>query len=191
MSDKPSFRSPPLIGVFAVLVFLVVLLSREASLKEDLPVFLVAESGIAFIELEGEGVQAGVYQLNDGITLQGVIKMTVYPPTPVVAADEGSWGLPVQNGEHLELRRKDHGIAIVQRGWMSASHRMALAIPLHPDRMSLLDWQSLPGISETLAERIEADRHKNGDFLNLEALLRVKGIGRKRIESWKTFFIEA
>ncbi|MCP3177174.1 helix-hairpin-helix domain-containing protein [Desulfuromonas sp. KJ2020] len=54
--------------------------------------------------------------------------------------------------------------------------------------MSLADWTVLPGVGPKLAERIEKDRQKNGDFGSLEALQRVKGIGPKRINSWKFFF---
>jgi competence protein ComEA len=50
------------------------------------------------------------------------------------------------------------------------------------------DWQALPGIGPKLAERIEVDRQKNGEFASLEDLKRVSGIGKKRIEAWRIFF---
>lgn len=71
---------------------------------------------------------------------------------------------------------------------MPASQRIVLGIPLHPDSMVGDDWQALPGIGPKLAERIEADRQKNGEFASLEDLKRVSGIGKKRIEAWRIFF---
>jgi competence protein ComEA len=66
-----------------------------------------------------------------------------------------------------------------------------MAIPLHPDRMNINDWTFLPGIGAALAERIENDRQENGDFGSLDALIRVKGIGKKRISNWIEFFGDA
>ncbi|MEX0702525.1 MAG: helix-hairpin-helix domain-containing protein [Planctomycetales bacterium] len=45
-----------------------------------------------------------------------------------------------------------------------------------------LDWAQLPGIGETLAERIVADRETNGHFATIDDLRRVKGIGPKTID---------
>jgi len=76
----------------------------------------------------------------------------------------------------------------LRRGYMSAEARMLLGIPLHPERMSRDDWQALPGIGEKLAEAIERDRQKNGDFGSLAALRRVKGGGPGRLKSWEKYF---
>ncbi|PLY02817.1 MAG: hypothetical protein C0624_07750 [Desulfuromonas sp.] len=72
--------------------------------------------------------------------------------------------------------------------WLPASQRMALQIPLHPDRMSCEDWQALPGIGPYLAAAIEENRQQNGDFATVESLLRVKGIGEKRLAAFFDYF---
>ncbi len=41
---------------------------------------------------------------------------------------------------------------------------------------------TLPGIGETLAARIVADREKNGPFTSVEELTRVEGVGEKKLE---------
>lgn len=76
----------------------------------------------------------------------------------------------------------------IKRGFMSAGQRMTLGVRLHPDRMSLRDWQALPGIGPKLAERIEEDRQKNGDFGVWSEVRRVKGIGPRRIEALEKYF---
>lgn len=45
----------------------------------------------------------------------------------------------------------------------------------------------LPGIGETIARRIVADREKNGRFGKVEALSRVRGIGRKKLEQIRPY----
>lgn len=65
---------------------------------------------------------------------------------------------------------------------------MAMGISLNPDRMSRADWTALPGVGPTLAERIENERQKNGEFGSLDALNRVLGIGKKRLDLWRKFF---
>jgi len=189
MWAKPVFQTPPALIVLALLLFLGVLLGREASTTEDLPVFLPLERGVVYVELSGDGMVSGEYQFSDGSTILDVIKLTEPLPAEIFTTDP-AWSRPLQNGESLRIVRKDHKIMILQQGWMTASHRIALAIPLHPDRMSREDWKALPGIGDVLAERIENDRQKSGDYGRLKDLTRVKGIGEKRINSWEYFFDE-
>jgi len=189
MWAKPVFQTPPALTALALLLFLGVLLGREASTTEDLPVFLPLERGVVYVELSGDGMVTGRYQFSDGSTVFDVIKLTEPSPAKILATDP-AWSRSLQNGESLKILRKDHKITILQQGWMTASHRMALAIPLHPDRMSREDWKALPGIGDVLAERIENNRQKSGDYGRLKALQRVKGIGEKRIDGWKDFFGE-
>ena len=156
---------------------------------EDLPAFLPLERGIVHVELIGDGLVPGVYQFYDGSALRDVIKLTDALSAENLTIDF-DWLQPLRGGESFKLVRKGQKIKLLQRSWMSASHRMALGIPLHPDRMSRTDWKALPGVGEVLAERIENNRHKNGDFGSLEALIRVKGIGKKRVDRWEKFFGE-
>lgn len=181
-------QAPPALAVLALLIFLGALLSREVSTVEALPAFLPLERGIVHVELIGDGFVPGVYQFNDGLTPKDVIKLTD-PFLVENLAIDSDWSQPLRSGESLRfLIKKAQKITVLQRSWMPASHRMALAIPLQPDRMSRRDWKALPGIGDSLAERIENDRQKNGDFGSLEALTRVKGVGEKRVNRWKEFF---
>ena len=180
-------KTPPALGVLAVLVFLGALLGREASISEDLPVFFSQQADILHVELTGDDLIPGLYQFCDGLTPYDVIKLTTALSVDSFRADP-EWSQPLRNGERLRIVKKDQKIALLQREWMSANHRMAMGIPLHPDRMSSDDWTALPGIGVGLAERIEVDRQKNGECGSFDALLRVKGIGKKRLDSWKEFF---
>jgi len=188
-NSRALCQVPPAPIVLAVSVYLAVLLWWCPSVTENLPFFLSSESNHLHCELSGPGLSPGVYQLNDGLPILGVMKLTGFPSDnlPLTA---GSYLKPALNGARYVLVKKDQKIEIVQRGWMSAGKRIALGIALHPDQMSRSDWAVLPGIGKKLAERIHTDRQKNGDFGSLDALKRVNGIGPGRIASWKYFFKE-
>ena len=163
-------------------------MSREASTTEALPAFLPLDQGVVYVELIGDGLVSGVHQFNDGLTPRDVIKLT----DPLLAdnlAIDSDWLQPMRSGESFSLLiKKGQKITLLQRSWMSASHRMALAIPLHPDRMSRRDWKALPGIGDSLAERIENNRQKNGDFGSFPELQRIKGVGVRKMAVWREFF---
>jgi len=187
MPIKPSLQAPPVLIVLAVLIVLGVFLSREASLTEGLPAFLPYEQSFVAVELAGVGLVPGVYQFYDGLTPRDVIKLTG-PWLGENLTKDPTWSRPLRSGESLRFVKKGRQIEILQQGWMPASHRLAMAIPLHPDRMSTQDWTVLPGIGPALAERIENDRQKNGEYGALNALMRVSGVGTKRVSRWMQFF---
>lgn len=154
--------------------------------RENPPAVVVSATGIRV--MLGEGfVNAGVYQFSDAVTPASVIKMTE-TFAPVQMSDGELWLRPLMAGERLDLVNETPQGEVLQRGYMSAEARMLLGIPLHPDRMSRDDWQALPGIGEKLAEAIESDRQKNGEFGSLSGLRRVRGIGPGRLKSWEKYF---
>jgi competence ComEA-like helix-hairpin-helix protein len=49
------------------------------------------------------------------------------------------------------------------------------------------EWTQLPGIGDTLAQRIVADRQAYGPFRTIDDLTRVKGIGEKTLEKLRPY----
>ena len=186
LNNFQKIRPTPLL-LGSVVSFLVLLIYNRAipDNQENLPVFYVFNEKKSHVELTIDGIVDGVYQINDGSTLCDVIKLTNYS----FADTSPSCDISLVNGQRYFFKKKARRIELVEKGWMSAGRRMALAVPLHPDRMTLADWQSLPGIGEKLAVRIETDRQKNGEFGSLENLVRVKGIGQKGLDKWRNFFV--
>lgn len=180
-------QAPPTLFVLAVFAFLLLLLGRESFFNEDLPAFLPLKNNFVRIELSGELVSPGVYQINDALAYEGVINLAGVKVSQEML-HSSKWNSPLQDGEGVEIVENDLKNRTFNRGWMSASHRVSMGIPLHPDRMGYDDWQFLPGIGEAMASRIELDRQKNGDFVSLQGLVRVKGVGLKSIEKWQIFF---
>jgi competence protein ComEA len=174
--------------VTLLLLGLIVAYGREFFLdREEPPAFSVEKrQGIAV--LLGEGFPgAGVHQFSDGVTAQGVIKMTGLKIRSELLGNP-RLTLPLADGEALNVAVKDREVIEIKASYMPAAQRMALRIPLHPDRMSAEDWEALAGIGPGLAKAIEMERQQNGDFGSLAGLQRVKGIGSKRLAAWENFF---
>jgi competence protein ComEA len=173
--------------VLLLLAFLGYDIGRHVLSKQDVPAFFVEHSPAVKVVLEGNWPQAGVYQISDDSSTLGVINMT---GLSVAASlyDKLQQQPLLESGERLVLRVVDGTVVDYSRGWMSAAQRVVLNIPLHPDRMTVSDWEYLPGVGERLAAVIVEDRQNNGDFGRFERLRRVKGIGPGRINRWKSFF---
>jgi len=176
--------------VTLLLLWLALLCGREFFLQGEGPPAFFLEKRLGVAVLLGEGFpRPGVHQFYDAVTPMGVMEMTglvlgaEFEPDPGLAR-------PLCDGEALDVVFLEGQVAEIKRFWMPAPQRLALGIPLHPDRMSREDWESLPGIGPRLAQAIEDERQRNGDFGSLEGVQRVKGIGEKRIAGWQNFFSE-
>jgi competence protein ComEA len=156
----------------------------------DPPAFLMEPVGSGWVEL-GQGFDpAGFRQYFGDLGPGGIINLTQGNLIDPEVLENPDWIRPFENGERLDIRLNGGKIAGFHRSWMTAWSRITLAIPLNPDRMMRDDWPALPGIGKKIAERIELDRQKNGDFGNLRALQRVSGIGPKRIAAWEGYFYD-
>lgn len=157
--------------------------------REELPAVLRLQphrTTVALLDYDGS---YGIYQFSDGSKITDVIKLTEKNPAVNLLLKAGDDQLII-TGEFIKLSNLAGNYLQVEHSWLSARQRMLLQIPLHPDRMTVHDWEQLPGIGPKLAQAIEFDRQKNGDFDELFALQRVNGIGPKKLEAWKEYFVE-
>jgi competence protein ComEA len=176
-----------LLLVILLLFFYSFSLSRMVHHHDEPPAFFVENPREITIEL-GEGFSApGIHQFSDGSLLETVIQLTSVP-REMIDVGKLSMQTPLRSGWRFDLFEKRLGKQVLGLSWMRAAKRIAVGIPLHPDCMSLQDWEDLPGIGPRLAEKIEANRQNNGDFYSLNTLQRVKGIGEKRVSSWRAVF---
>lgn len=180
---------PPLL--FGVVVFAAValLLGRGVLPPQEPPAFSLQES-VGTRVLLGEGfTNRGVHQFLDGNTVDGVKGLTGLAIIPAVGAAGAGSGAGLVDGMALTIGETGETQGEIKQGWMPARQRVALGIPLHPDRMSREDWVTLPGVGEKLADEIESDRQNYGDFGRFEALERVKGIGPAKLKALRPFFV--
>ncbi len=82
----------------------------------------------------------------------------------------GGWGMHPIELERLPARKYDFRIDINSSSWV--------------------EWTQVEGIGEATAQKIIADREANGPFRNVNDLLRVKGIGPKKLEMMRPFLRE-
>lgn len=59
--------------------------------------------------------------------------------------------------------------------------------PLDLNRANFEELLTLPGIGPTIAQRIISYRYEKGNFKKLEELLKIKGIGKKKLEKLKPY----
>ncbi len=64
---------------------------------------------------------------------------------------------------------------------LEGDERLALGLPLDPNVASARQLAFVPGLSRALAKAVVADRESRGPFLRLDDLVRVRGIGPKRL----------
>ncbi len=82
----------------------------------------------------------------------------------------GGWGMQPIELERLPERQYDFRIDINSASWV--------------------EWTQIEGIGEVTAQKIIEDRQNNGPFRSVNDLLRVKGIGPKKLEMMRPFLRE-
>jgi len=70
---------------------------------------------------------------------------------------------------------------------LSGDERLLLGLPLDPNRASARELGFLPGLSAGLAAEVVLEREQGGAFRSLDDLLRVRGIGPRRLARARPF----
>ncbi|HEX9051100.1 MAG TPA: helix-hairpin-helix domain-containing protein [Anaeromyxobacter sp.] len=95
------------------------------------------------------------------------------PPAPRACAPEGR-GTPPR---HWLGCAADPGTPRA----LADDERIVLGLPLDPNRAGARALAFVPGLSRRLGEEIVADREANGPYGDVAELVRVRGIGPKRL----------
>ncbi|MBM4277533.1 MAG: hypothetical protein FJ130_06550 [Deltaproteobacteria bacterium] len=167
------------------------------------------------IEVLGEVRKPGVYIFQHSPTLKEAIEKadglkepaSVDPESSSIVLETGTLLTIVQESPYqnipspLEgegkgeggLRRESKGIKQdeirIKIGRVEAHKLLVFNIPLDLNRVSMEDLCLIPGIGESLAREIVTYRERRRGFRSVEELKNVKGIGEKKYESFKTYFI--
>lgn len=65
---------------------------------------------------------------------------------------------------------------------LAGDERLVIGLPLDVNRASARELAFVPGLGARLAEALVRDRDRNGPFASVEDVMRVRGIGPKKLE---------
>jgi competence protein ComEA len=65
---------------------------------------------------------------------------------------------------------------------LAADERLVLGLPIDPNTASSRHLAFVPGLGRSVAEEVVRERTRGGPFRDLDDLLRVRGIGPRRLE---------
>jgi competence protein ComEA len=117
-------------------------------------------------------------------TLETGTLLTIHPsPLPHGEREQGEGPLLKEGMKGI----KQEEIKI-KLGRMEARKLLVFSIPLDLNRVSAEDLSLIPGIGESLAQEILAYREKRRGFRSVEELKNVKGVGEKKLRTFKPFF---
>jgi competence protein ComEA len=125
-----------------------------------------------FVEVHVAGwvVSPGVVEVVEGSIVADALEAAGGLRTGALV-DQINLAAPVRSGDQVIVPGPDDLEAGNQDG------------PLHLNRATSSDLQTLPGVGPVLAERIVSYREANGPFQQVEDLLQVPGIGEAKLSS--------
>lgn len=200
LREKADFSragKPLLIGMAAILVMVAVAVGHVlsgAATSSEFSIESKSEAGEAsssapavqtvFVHISGSVCNPGLYELQEGSRLADAVQASGGFADD---ADEDSCNLArvVTDGEHIIIPSANDAASpegIVQDNSSQTTGSMA------PSRINIntataSQLESLPGIGTSTAQKIISDRTQNGPFKSVEELMRVSGIGEKKLAS--------
>lgn len=139
-----------------------------------------------FIEVEGLVRRPGVYSFNKNPFYSEAIQKSGGLSEELVF-ELRNWMPVLSNGDRLTVVKKDSGEAGITITAMDAAKQLVLGVPLDINTADLERLDVLPGVGRDLAASIVRFREQYGPVKTLEDLLKVHGMGRKKLEQLKPY----
>lgn len=171
----------------SLVVLLPVLHKSRAVPRREQAAFVRYSAGSRLLKIVGTGSRDGIYRFNDAVSTADANILTLCPASTICRMRENEKQY-LDNGDVVKFNSINGNYCEISVGKMTVAERISLGIPLDPDSMSAPDWETLPGIGPALAQAITADRQKNGNFGELEGILRVPGVGQGKLEALDKYF---
>lgn len=137
-----------------------------------------------YIEVLGEVRAPGIYNLDEGVTINDAIKRAG-GLRHSLSFDTSLESTRLKRGEKITVQRisKNKGMVSVER--MGPHKLMIVSIPIDLKTATQEELSAVPGLGSKVVLDIIKYRHENGGFSAIEELKDVKGIGKVRYESIK------
>lgn len=169
------------------LLFALQWISHGTSPPETSMAFVHYSTGGVTVRIDGDVAKKGIHKFYDGDVLMTAIKMTAPDIIPAASIRQI---LQQKTPQAVVITIRDDQVAGASFAIkpMNINDLMLLCIPLDPDRLTLSEWEALPGIGPTLAQAIINDRQTNGAFGSVVALERVPGVGKGKLNRLISYF---
>ena len=167
---------------------------KEESLQESSNIIVnedeISELNIIKVYVTGEVNVSGVKELQEGARIEDAIiaaggLTTMADITKVNLAycleDGQKLYIPCINDQNKEYIASENGSGVIENAEEGSENIVNI------NKASLTELTKLPGVGESLAQRIVNYREENGKFKSIEDLKNVSGIGDKKFESLKEY----
>ena len=175
---------------FAILISIPVFYTSRPAKDDSHPraAFPVLTSARGYVRIEGCVRFPGIFSITAKNMTIDAIKMAGPYDSDLQHIAGMVQDTPLKSGDVVNiLKTKDETLRVC-RGEMTTHEKLLLGIPLNINRMSKDDFDKLPGIGPTLAQRIVEYRHKNGDSMVITDLLAVEGVGENTYKRLRKYF---
>lgn len=175
---RPSFRrrlAPPEIQGRVLAMVVLLLLSGALLLARQRWIQTRAEAPWVMVEVRGAVPRPGLVALPVPAMVHAAIREAGGDPT-------GQVDTAVPPGTR---------IVVEAGGWRAESmdELLVVGLPVEVNAASVAALAAIPGLGEAKARAIVEDREKNGPFVSVEELDRVKGIGPATVEVLRPFVV--
>jgi competence protein ComEA len=140
------------------------------------------------VEILGEIQNPGIYIFKNPPTIKEALEKAG-GLREVANFDEKPSSAVLETGTLLDVRRESSQEIKIRIGRVAAHKLLVFSIPLDLNHVSIEDLCLIPEIGESLAREIVGYRQKRRGFRSVGELKNVKGIGEKKYQSLKNFFI--
>lgn len=142
-----------------------------------------------YVDVDGAVVSPGVYRLKDGARVAQAIDAAggLTPEADVAGLNRAS---KVADGQKIYVPKVGEQQAVTAGGGadggaVDASGTNDAAGLININTASAAELQTLSGIGPSMAQSIIDERTKNGPFVSVDDLMRVSGIGEKKLAKIK------
>lgn len=145
--------------------------------------------GETVVELSGDTAREGIYFIPRGSKVRDLLAIAGWKRES--GRDRKILDSILKSGTSVQIVDESQGHAPIRFGRMSNAHRFALDMPIGLNAATADDLRMVRGIGEKTADEIVRTRTELGRFRKVDDLLYVKGIGPKKLETFRrSFYIE-
>ena len=140
------------------------------------------------IQVSGKVRSPGLYSFDQPVTVGLVVARAGGLLSPLKPpSDTGWYRQQVDHARHVHIFSDADGTTRLRLGWMAVPGRIVLGVPLDVNQASEAELALVPGITQPMAERIVAQRNRQGRFSRLAELGSVKGIGPVKLRRLRQY----